>query len=102
GASAPRPMRVAKESTNTAKSSAGPNSRALSAIGRAKNVKRIVETSAPRNDETKELASARPGLPRRFASGKPSKSRTTAQGSPGILKRIEVRSEERRVGKESR
>ena len=90
GASAPSPMRVANESTNTAKSSAGPNWSAFSAIGSAKNVNRIVETSAPRKEDTNELASARPGRPRRLARGNPSNSSTTAHGSPGMLKRIDV------------
>ena len=90
GDSAPRPMSVAKESTNTPKSSGGPNARARSAIACAKKVKSSVAMNAPTNDETKDEVSARPGFPFFFASGNPSKRSTTDQGSPGMLKRIDV------------
>src|SRR5258708_2598387 len=47
GDSAPSPMRVAKDITNTAKSSGGPNDSAKSARARAKNVNRIDVTTPP-------------------------------------------------------
>ena len=90
GDSAPSPMSVVNDRTNTAKSSGGPNASALSAIHCAKKVKSSVAMKAPTNDERNEEVSARPGFPLRFARGKPSKSSTTDQGSPGMLKRIEV------------
>jgi len=90
GDSAPRPMSVANDMMNTAKSSGGPNESAKSARARAKNVNITVARNAPTNDAKNDDASATPGFPRRFARGNPSNSRTTDHGSPGMLNRIDV------------
>ncbi len=81
--SPPRPTKVAKASSISAKISGGPKDRATLARTGAKAVKITLATVPPTNEASAAVTSARPARPCR-ASGLPSKVVATAVEAPGM------------------
>ena len=87
--SPPRPTKVAKASSISAKISGGPKLSATEARSGANAVKRMIETLPPMKDARAAVTSARLARPW-SASGRPSKVVATAVEAPGMPSVIEL------------
>ena len=87
--SPPRPMKVAKASSMSAKISGEPKVSAISASGGANSVNRMTEIVPPTKEAVAAPISAWSALPCR-ASGRPSKVVATAVEAPGMPSMIEL------------
>ena len=87
--SPPRPMKVAKASSMSAKISGSPKSRATWASAGANPVNSMIETVPPKKDASAAATRALSALPL-SASGRPSKVVATAVEAPGMPSMIEL------------